>query len=138
MKIEEKLESARYVDREIDALKKAKNQALANTVYLSPTFGEAVQGSRGNSSERKNIAYSCYTEQLDVMSTKLMETKNEALRIIDLLPDPADRVMLIEYFINGLKPYKIAPIVNFETSTVKKRIRKALAFLEEIEENGGE
>ncbi|MBR2502793.1 MAG: sigma-70 family RNA polymerase sigma factor [Oscillospiraceae bacterium] len=133
MTIEEKLESARFVDREIEALRKAKNQALANTVYLSPTFSEAVQGSKGNSSERKNIAYSSYTEQLDVMSTKLMETKNEALRIIYLLPDPADRVILVEYFINGLKPYQIGPIVNFETSTVKKRIRKALAFLEKTE-----
>ena len=134
MNLHSRLGWARKIDKEIRELSFALQEAKDNAVYQSPGFDEAVQASRGNTSENKAVNVASYTEKIENKKKELKQAKEEIFDCIYKLPDryTEERAILVAFYVNRKKASDIADEECEDISGIYKKIRAAVKLLEQF------
>lgn len=119
---------------EIINLEELKRKEFARAVYQSPVMDEVVQHSIANSSEAKDIAFTALSAEIDELQTRSLNAQTKMLRLIGMLPDSFDRVIMTDLYLCNLKVSEVAEKRHCDESTVHRRrdksVKKILKHLE--------
>ncbi|MBQ9845806.1 MAG: DUF1492 domain-containing protein [Oscillospiraceae bacterium] len=133
MDIRKKLERARKIDREIWELRKAYSEAEQTKVYSSPSFGQAVQGTRGNAAENRAVTVLSLGEKIEEKKAELELLQAQLFDLIYTLPEDftGERAILLAFYINRRRAADIAEEENMDVSGVYRKVRMAVKKLEQ-------
>ena len=121
------LESARYVEKEIESLRCEQSRLISKGLVSSPPslYKYYLTQPSGNSMEWRNIEYIGYTELIEERIRDLLELKKDIHRAISAVPEPAYRILLIEHYVNGKDLLSISTILGYSYDHVVKDIHPA-------------
>lgn len=123
MTVKEFLQKGRKLNFEIQSLKNARKEAYYLATGITQDYSsEKVQTSKGNSSERKFIAYLEYSEKLDIKITELMEYRSKMLELINNLEDSTYRTLLISRYISCNTWERVAEDIEYSDVWVRTKL----------------
>lgn len=114
MTVKEWLQRARFIDKEVEALKEQKNILYSElTKATAPTDGERTGGGKGSGYEERLAKYTDLCIEIDKGELALLDVKKEIIQAIKQVNDSLYRTILYERYINFKMWYQIAQVVNF-------------------------
>lgn len=120
----------RKIEEEIKTIMAAKKAAVDKAVYAGIVInGSGTNGANENKVEQKNLQNLKFGEELDMRLEELDKVKTEILRAISIVPNPETRSMMIEYYLCGKCFRIIGKKMNYDTSTVQKRVAEGVRYL---------
>lgn len=121
------LESARFIEKEIQGLRCEQSRLVSKGLVSSPPsiYKYYLIQPSGNSMEWRNIEYIGYTELIEERIRQLFELKRDIHTAISEVPEAVYRVLLIEHYINGKDLLSIATILGYSYDHVVKDIHPA-------------
>jgi len=126
MTIEEKkkwLSRALKKDEEIKSLLIAQQKSLELACNITSCVNEVnIQSSKKNSTEDKFIAYSDYSRMIDDRIDELCDIKIDILSTINKMQESTYRIVLINYYINGMTFEEISAIVKYSKEHIIRDI----------------
>lgn len=133
MVTKEWLKGAREIDKEINQLLIAKQEAcekaLGGAVDISK---EKVQSSNGNSVEYKFVNLADYEYLIDKKIDELFACKMEILKVINKVKNNQYRTLLVAYYINCKSFEKIAEEMDYSTRWIHTLHKRALEKIGEV------
>lgn len=132
MTVREWFEKGRKLDKEVSALKEAKQKAFELAYGTSADTGnERVQQSHGNTTEDKFTAYADYSRQLEERTAKLLCYRKKMHEVIDKVDNPVYRALLTERYINCKTWEQVADDMGNSVRWIHRLQKRALKELEE-------
>ena len=120
----------RKIEEEIKTIRAAKKAAEDKAVYAGIVInGSGTNGANENKVEQKNLQNLKFEDALNARLEELDNVKTEILRAISIVPSPETRSMMIEYFLCGKCFRIIGKKMNYDTSTVQKRVKEGVRYL---------
>lgn len=130
MGVREFLEQVRRQPMEVRAAERQLAQLRADAVSLkSPQLGDKVQNNAQGGLEV--IVSRLEAQQAEVQKkwNTLITMRDQAQKLIDLLPDPGQRAILTEYYILALTWEKVAEEMGYTEQGVRKIRNKGIQNL---------
>lgn len=122
------------IDGAIKELHEAKGAAFARATSITAcgASGVCVQESRGNSSERKMLAYAEYDDAIDELTANLFCVQGEIVRAISKLKNPVHQRILTARYVNFKEWKWIMRDIHYERAQMFREHSQALREIEEI------
>ena len=121
MGIRNYLNEIRHLDLLIDSKLEQVNQIRNQMIYVSPTFGERVQGSHDPDKFTNGVAKIIELEKvINEDIDKLVDMKMKAREIIETLDTVVEKAILYKHFFEGKSFEDIAVEVNYSVRWVYK------------------
>ena len=121
------LACTRNADEELVALEEVKTDALARTVYTSPSFEESVQMTKSNSNENKMAVFNSLADKAIEKQNQIICERTERLKAIyDSVKDSKIRKYMVKYYIIGKSMPEIAIEENRDVSGIQKYISQGV------------
>lgn len=133
MGTKEWLNRGREADKYINELLKEKEEALTRaTSVTAVSDSERVQSSKGNSTERKFIAYAEYDRLIDKHIDELWEIKTEIMQALGAVKDTTLRRLLFNRYIRCMKWESVAEDMGYDVRHILRLHGKALKKIGEV------
>ena len=121
MDIKTYLNQIRHLDLLIDSKLEQVNQIRNQMIYVSPTFGERVQGSHDPDKFTNGVAKIIELEKvINEDIDKLVDMKVKAREIIETLDTVVEKAILYKHYFEGKSFEDIAVEVNYSLRWVYK------------------
>lgn len=115
------LSQIRHLDLLIDTKVSQLNQIRNRMEYVSPTFGERVQGTKDPDKFTSGVAKIIELEKvIDADIDVLVDMKIQAREMIESLDNVIDKVVLYKHYFEGKTYEDIASEVYYSSRWVKK------------------
>lgn len=133
MTTKEWLKRARILDKEINQLIIAKQEAFERAIGsgIDPSK-EYVQGGEGNGTEVKLIRLADYELMLDEKIDKMVAIKEEIIRAIDKVDNGIYRTILLAYYVNCKTWEQVAEDMRYSVRWVHTIHGRALKEIGEV------
>ena len=118
---------ARSIEKEIDALDKARRETRDRLIKITQTYSD----SRTQSSKDPH-KFDRLTELEDLIDRKtaeLLETKREITETIGRLQDGRQRTVLLDYYINCMSLEETAVHMSYSYANIKKIRARAISSI---------
>lgn len=131
-----------YIDNEIDALEKRRDDILASLSGIGKYDSESVPGDKySNVTESRNIEYSILCDLIDKKQLQLSSENIRTLEVLNKVTDTKIRGMLIDRYLNRESWEKIGKKYYYEKSSSYNYRKTALDVVfpfvpKEVLENG--
>lgn len=97
---------ARYIDRELQALRREKQNTIDNLTKITQSYDS--DGAQVTKNPHKLDRIAEYTDLIDRKEIELLETKKQILELIMKVEDSKQRSVLLEYYIECKKWEEVA------------------------------
>ena len=127
MSVKEWLRRARVIDKEINQLLIAKQEAFERAIGtgIDPSR-EQVQGGGGNGSENKFLKVAEYELLIDEKIDKLLEVKQEIITAVEAVKNDTYRTLLLAYYVNCKTWEQVAEDMGYDVRHIRRLHNVAL------------
>ena len=130
MTTREWLGRARTIEREINALIRAKEEARASVLRVTQSYqADVVQSTKD---PHKNDRLVVLESLIDGKVDELVAVKTEITEAISHIPDGKQRTVLYDFYVRCISLEQTAVEIHYSYANVKKLRAKAIRSLEEV------
>ena len=131
MNIRQWLGRARYIDREIQSLEKALEDARDQATKMTQAYDADPVG--GTKDPHKLDRLAEYADMLRQKRDELIDAKLEITQAIFLLQDERQRIVLLNYYVNAMSWEEIAAQMHYCWRYTMKLRRLAILEMEKLD-----
>ena len=121
---------ARSINREIDALRAAKQEAWDQLTKITQNYNS--DGAQSSPDPHKHDRIAELEDQIDRKIRELMLTKAEILMVIGKIQDGRKRTILCDYYIRGMTLEQIAVEISYSYAHVKRLRAEGIADVQKM------
>ena len=120
------------LNREIDALERAKRRAYDRCISATAQADGQPTGKGGQASDGGMSRYAAFAAMVDQRIDRLISVKCETLAVIDQVEDSTLRTLLVHRYINFEHWEQIAVDMHYSWRWTMKMHNKALRMVEQL------
>ena len=112
----------RYIKKEILALTEAIAEVRSRAERTTILYSQVPTHHSGHKDKVADYSVQLVElgEEMNESLAKLFDSMKQALKMIDLLPDPLDRAVLTEYYVCGKTSEEVAESLEYSSRHVRK------------------
>ena len=119
---------ARGINREIDALIHAKQEARDQLLRITQNYES--DGAQSSKDPHKYDRLAEFENMIDQKAIELLAVRQEITEVIGLLQDGRQRTVLLDYYVRCISLEQTAYEMHYSYANVKKIRAKAIAAIE--------
>lgn len=133
MEAKEYLERLRTIEQEIRTKQETLDVLKAQSEKCTAVFSDMPMGAHDNHSREKTYVRKVMVEQeLAARMIELRRHKEEAIILIEKIPDPIIRILLTERYVNGKRWGRVMKIIKSSEQNAHRLHRIGLALVNEL------
>lgn len=127
---------ARHIDREIEVLKKTKQETHDNLTKITPSYES--DGAQTTKDPHKFDRVAEIDFLIDQKEKELIDAKAEIMAAIFYLSDPLQRTVLLNYYVRGIPLKNIADMVKYSYRQTRRFHNCGIIIIDDLLKKEGE